>query len=160
MILTKEEFKIVYELIAVNYTIIEVSPLTPKLHYKYFKEIPVENFKVAILRVIEESELYPSVATIKKYLREAAGIPTLEEVYDNIYKIMKICRKGSWSKKDYPDIVGRIIDECGYISGISLLSNDEFLSKIKGKYYNIVEEIKKEQDIKNQLLPGKPVAVR
>ena len=158
--MTKAEFRDIYKTISFNYSHIEINPFTPKLHYKYFKEVPAEKFKAAIVKVIEESEFYPTVATIKKYLKEVSGIPTLEEVYANISNIMEICHRGSWSKKDYPDIVGRIIDECGYISGISQLSNDEYLSKIKGKYYNIVEEIKKEQDIKNQLLPGKPVEVR
>tara|TARA_Y100000310_G_C20486616_1_gene717174 strand:- start:64 stop:540 length:477 start_codon:yes stop_codon:yes gene_type:complete len=158
--LTKQEFRDIYKTISYNYQNIEVNPFTPKLHYRYFKEVPVEKFKAAIVKTIAESEFYPSVATINKYLKEVSGIPALEEIYEHIYNIMGICHKGSWSPKDYPEIVVRIIEECGHITGIMQLSNDEFLSKIKTKYYDIVEIIKKEQDNKTQLSPGKPVTVR
>ena len=158
--MTKEEFRDIYKTISINYSHIEINPLLPKLHYKYFKEIPVDKFKEAIIKVIERSEFYPTIATINNYLKEISGIPSLEEVYGHIENIKKISQRGSWSSKDYPEIVKRIIDECGHITGIEQLSNDEYLSKIRRKYYDIVEDIKKEQDKGNQLDTGKVVAVR
>ena len=158
--MTKKEFIDIYKTISINYSYIEVNPLVPKLHYKYFKEIPVEKFKAAIIKLIEKEEYYPSVGTINKYLEEVSGIPSLEEVYDHIESIKHISQRGSWSSKDYPEIVKRIIDECGYISGIMQLSNDEYLSKIRRKYYDIVEDIKKEQDKSNQIDTGKALELR
>ena len=40
------------------------------------------------------------------------------------------------------------------------LSNDEYLSKIRRKYYDIVEDIKKEQNKSNQIDTGKALELR
>ena len=147
----KEEFSKVYELLIHNYTNIEIDPLTPKLHYQFFKEIPIDKFKKAVIRIIGEEEFFPKTATINKYLREISGIPTLAEVRSHIYKIIDTYHKGGWSSKDYPDIVCRIIKDCGHISSIMQLSNDDFISITKRKYTDIAEEIKKEDNNGKQL---------
>ena len=132
--MTKEEFKQQFMLLSAAYPHNEVNQFSTKMYWNMFKEVPVEHFKNALEMAVSESDFFPSVAKIRKYLDKTTGKLSFEEVYGMIEDIKKKCTKGGWSSKEYPKIVGDIINECGHISSIMSMAADVEYKTILSKY--------------------------
>ena len=76
------------------------------------------------------------------------GLISFEETYCIIKEIMEKAYKSSWSSKDYPISVVRIIEKCGHISGLAQLSSEELLRTLKKQHRDIEKEMIKEETIK------------
>ena len=101
--MNKEEFKQQFMLLSAAYPHSEVNKFSTKMYWNMFKEVPVVHFKGALEMAISESDFFPSVAKIRKYLDKTTGKLSFEEVYGLIEEIKKKCGRGdSWSSKEYP----------------------------------------------------------
>ena len=133
--MNKEEFKQEFMLLSAAYPHSEVNQFSIKMYWNMFKDVPVEYFRKALQIAISESDFFPSVAKIRKYLDKTTGKLSFEEVYGLIEEIKKKCGRGdSWSSKEYPKIIGDIISECGHISSIMSMPADVEYNTILGKY--------------------------
>ncbi len=133
--MTKEEFKQQFMLLSAAYPHSEVNHFSTKMYWNMFKEVPVEHFKSALEMAVSESDFFPSVAKIRKYLDKTTGKLSVEQVFGIIDEIKKKCGRGdSWASKEYPKIIGDIISECGYISSIMSMPSDVEYNTILGKY--------------------------
>jgi hypothetical protein len=122
-------------LLSAAYPHSEVNHFSTKMYWNMFKEVPVENFKGALEMAVSESDFFPSVAKLRKYLDKTTGKLSVEEVFGIIDEIKKKCGRGdSWSSKEYPKIIGDIISECGHISSIMSMPADVEYNTILGKY--------------------------
>ena len=133
--MNKESFKQQFMLLSAAYPHSEVNHFSTKMYWNMFKEVPVENFKGALEMAVSESDFFPSVAKLRKYLDKTTGKLSVEEVFGIIDEIKKKCGRGdSWSSKEYPKIIGDIISECGHISSIMSMPADVEYNTILGKY--------------------------
>ena len=87
--MTKEEFKQQFMLLSAAYPHSEVNQFSTKMYWNMFKEVPVEHFKSALEMAVAESDFFPSVAKIRKYLDKTTGKLSFEEVYGMIEEIKK-----------------------------------------------------------------------
>ena len=133
--MNKEEFKQQFMLLSAAYPHSEVNHFSTKMYWNMFKDVPVEHFKSALEMAVSESDFFPSVAKIRKYLDKTTGKLSVEQVFGIIDEIKKKCGRGdSWSSKEYPKIIGDIISECGHISSIMAMPADVEYNTILGKY--------------------------
>ena len=133
--MTKEEFKQQFMLLSAAYPHSEVNHFSTKMYWNMFKDVPVEHFQSALEMAVIESDFFPSVAKIRKYLDKTTGKLSVEQVFGIIDEIKKKCWRGdSWSSKEYPKIIGDIISECGHISSIMSMPSDVEYNTILSKY--------------------------
>ena len=133
--MNKEEFKQEFMLLSAAYPHSEVNQFSIKMYWNMFKDVPVEYFRKALQIAISESDFFPSVAKIRKYLDKTTGKISVEEVFGLIDEVKKKCGRGEdWSSKDYPKIVSDIINECGHISSIMAMPADVEYNTILSKY--------------------------
>ena len=152
--MTKEQFKVIFSTKLVEaYPHIEVNRFKTKLYWDHFREIPGDKFSEAINSAISKESYFPTVATINKYLENIiGGLVPFEEDYCLIKEVMdKTYNNGSWNKSEYPEIVGRIIDSCGYVSGLRQLSSESLIYTVQKKYYDIVRDLKRKENGIKQL---------
>ena len=148
--MTKEEFKQQFMLLSAAYPHSEVNNFSTKMYWNMFKDVPVEHFKGALEMAVTESDFFPSVAKIRKYLDKTTGKLSFEEVYGMIEEIKKKCSGGGWSSKDYPKIIGDIINECGHISSIMSMPADVEYNTILGKYKELSGDRMRNLELKSE----------
>ena len=149
--MTDAQFKVIFSTKLVQaFPNTEVNKFTTKLFWDYFKEIPPDKFSDAVHIAIMKSKFFPTVNDLIKCLDEVAGILSFEETYSKIDEVNEEIRKtGSWSSKNYPEIVSIIIERSGHIEGVNRMSADEKHRIIKKNHNNIVQELrKKSYDVK------------
>ena len=138
-------------LLSAAYPHSEVNQFSIKMYWNMFKEVPVEHFKSALEMAISESDFFPSVAKIRKYLDKTTGKLSFEEVYGLIEEIKKKCGRGdSWASKEYPKIIGDIISECGHISSIMSMPADVEYNMILGKYKELSGDRVRNLELENE----------
>ena len=150
--MTKKEFKIIF-----STKLIDAFPHsgadknTMRLFWDHFKDIPVDKFTEAVYRVVSEESFFPSVGKLNKHLNDISGIISFDEAYVLIQEIKDKTYSGSWRRSDYPEIVVKIIDDCGLISSISKLSSEEEHYIVKKRYKDIIQDLKRQDDGIKQL---------
>ena len=153
LILTKEEFKQEFMLLSAAYPHNEVNTFSTKMYWNMFQDVPIDFFRKALQVAISESDFFPSVAKIRKYLDKTTGKLSVEEVFGLIEEVKKKCGRGEdWSSKDYPKIVGDIISECGHISSIMAMPADVEYNTILGKYKELSGDGSRYLELKGQKL--------
>ena len=151
--MTKEEFKQQFMLLSAAYPHNEVNQFSTKMYWNMFKDVPVEHFKGALEMAVTESDFFPSVAKIRKYLDKTTGKLSVEQVFGIIDEIKKKCGRGdSWSSKEYPKIIGDIISECGHISSIMAMSADAEYNTILGKYKELSGDGVRNLELESKIL--------
>ena len=151
--MTKEEFKQQFMLLSAAYPHSEVNHFSTKMYWNMFKEVPVEHFKSALDMAVSESDFFPSVAKIRKYLDKTTGKLSVEQVFGIIDEIKKKCGRGdSWASKEYPKIIGDIISECGHISSIMSMPSDVEYNTILGKYKELSGDGVRNLELKGEIL--------
>ncbi len=148
--MTKEQFQTIFATkLVVAFPAVEINKFTTKLYWDHFKETPVDKFIMAVDTAVAEEEYFPTVSALRKYLKQnIKGLISFEETYCIIKEIMEKAYKSSWSSKDYPISVVRIIEKCGHISGLAQLSSEELLRTLKKQHRDIEKEMIKEETIK------------
>ena len=99
--MTKEEFKQQFMLLSAAYPHNEVNQFSTKMYWNMFKEVPVEHFKSALEMAVSESDFFPSVAKIRKYLDKTTGKLSIEEVYGMIEDISRTALDGEPTTADF-----------------------------------------------------------
>lgn len=151
--MTKEEFKQQFMLLSAAYPHSEVNHFSTKMYWNMFKEVPVEHFKSALEMAVSESDFFPSVAKIRKYLDKTTGKLSVEQVFGIIDEIKKKCGRGdSWSSREYPKIIGDIISECGHISSIMSMPSDVEYNTILSKYKELSGDGVRNLELKGEIL--------
>ena len=149
--MTKEEFKQQFMLLSAAYPHNEVNQFSTKMYCNMFKDVPIEQFIGALEMAVSESDFFPSVAKIRKYLDKTTGKLSVEQVFGIIDEIKKKCGRGEdWSSKDYPKIVRDIINECGHISSIMSMPADVEYNTILSKYKELSGDRMRNLELKNE----------
>lgn len=144
--MTKQEFQKAMSVLISYYPHVSISSENLKAYWLKFRDVNADEFANAVNSVVNESEFFPSVATIIKYIQSPTDQFTLDNLRDDIHAIIQVPTGQGFSLKDYNPITKKVVRELGGKFSLGQMSEDVLEMKIRRAYKYAIKGIEYESN--------------